>query len=101
MSAYCAKAGIEATVIMPKHTADTLKEECRLYGAQLIQIDGLIDACGKKARELAAATGAFDMSTMKEPYRLEGKKPWGMKLPNNLIGNCPTSLFIRQEVELD
>ncbi|TMO90874.1 threonine synthase, partial [Pseudoalteromonas sp. S3178] len=74
MSAYCAKAGIEATVIMPKHTAETLKEECRLYGADLILIDGLIDACGKKAREIAATTGAFDMSTMKEPYRLEGKK---------------------------
>lgn len=80
MSAYCAKAGIEATVIMPKHTAETLKEECKLYGANLIQIDGLIDACGKKAREIAAATGAFDMSTMKEPYRLEGKKTLGYEI---------------------
>jgi len=80
MSAYCAKAGIEATVIMPKHTAETLKEECRLYGADLILIDGLIDACGKKAREIAATTGAFDMSTMKEPYRLEGKKTLGYEI---------------------
>ncbi|WP_439505570.1 threonine synthase [Sediminibacterium sp.] len=80
MSAYCAKAGIEATVVMPKHTADTLKEECRLYGANLIQMDGLIDTCGKKAREIAASTGAFDMSTMKEPYRLEGKKTLGYEI---------------------
>lgn len=89
MSAYCAKAGIEATVIMPKHTADTLKEECRLYGAQLIQINGLIDACGKKARKLAAATGAFDMSTMKEPYRLEGKKTLGYEIAEQFNWELP------------
>ena len=89
MSAYCAKAGIEATVIMPKHTADTLKEECRLYGAQLIQIDGLIDACGKKARELAASTGTFDMSTMKEPYRLEGKKTLGYEIAEQFNWELP------------
>lgn len=89
MSAYCAKAGIEATVIMPKHTADTLKEECRLYGANLIQIDGLIDACGKKAREIAASTGAFDMSTMKEPYRLEGKKTLGYEIAEQFNWELP------------
>ena len=89
MSAYCAKAGIEATVIMPKHTADTLKEECRLYGANLIQIDGLIDACGKKAREIAASTGAFDMSTMKEPYRLEGKKTLGYEIAEQFNWDLP------------
>jgi threonine synthase len=89
MSAYCAKAGIEATVIMPKHTADTLKEECRLYGANLILIDGLIDACGKKAREIAASTGAFDMSTMKEPYRLEGKKTLGYEIAEQFNWELP------------
>ncbi|OYZ03028.1 MAG: threonine synthase [Sphingobacteriia bacterium 28-36-52] len=89
MSAYCAKAGIEATVIMPKHTADTLKEECRLYGADLIQMDGLIDACGKKAREIAASTGAFDMSTMKEPYRLEGKKTLGYEIAEQFNWEIP------------
>ncbi|MEN9599396.1 MAG: hypothetical protein RL596_1715 [Bacteroidota bacterium] len=80
MSAYCAKAGIEATVVMPTHTAAILKEECSIYGANLILIDGLIDACGKKAREITATTGAFDMSTMKEPYRLEGKKTLGYEI---------------------
>lgn len=89
MSAYCAKAGIEATVVMPKHTADTLKEECRLYGANLIQIDGLIDVCGKKARELSASTGAFDMSTMKEPYRLEGKKTLGYEIAEQFNWELP------------
>lgn len=80
LSAYCAKAEIEATVIMPRHTAETLKEECRMYGANLILLDGLIDACGKMARSIAAETGAFDMSTMKEPYRLEGKKTLGYEI---------------------
>ncbi len=89
MSAYCAKAGIEATVVMPKHTADTLKEECRLYGANLIQMDGLIDLCGKKAREIAASTGAFDMSTMKEPYRLEGKKTLGYEIAEQFNWELP------------
>jgi len=83
LSAYAAKANIKATVIMPKHTSNTLKDECKLYGAELIEVDGLIDACGKLAKTIAAQTGAFDMSTMKEPYRIEGKKTLDMKLQNN------------------
>lgn len=89
LSAYCAKADIEATVIMPKHTADTLKEECRLHGANLILINGLIDACGKLARSIAAETGAFDMSTMKEPYRLEGKKMLGYEIAEQFNWSLP------------
>lgn len=89
LSAYCAKAEIEATVIMPRHTADTLKEECRLYGAKLILLDGLIDACGKMARSIAAETGAFDMSTMKEPYRLEGKKTLGYEIAEQFNWSLP------------
>lgn len=89
LSAYAAKAGIRATVVMPSHTASTLKEECRLYGAELILVDGLIDACGKKARQLAAETGAFDMSTMKEPYRLEGKKTLGFEIAEQLNWQLP------------
>lgn len=89
LSAYAAKAGIKATVIMPAHTAKTLKEECRLYGAKLMLVDGLIDACGKKARQLAVETGAFDMSTMKEPYRLEGKKTIGFEIAEQLNWQLP------------
>jgi threonine synthase len=80
LSAYCAKGNLKATVIMPTHTAETLKEECRLYGANLILVDGLIDSCGKLARQIAKETGAFDISTMKEPYRLEGKKTMGYEI---------------------
>lgn len=89
LSAYCAKADIEATVIMPRHTADTLKEECRIHGANLILLDGLIDACGKMAKSIAAETGAFDMSTMKEPYRLEGKKTLGYEIAEQFNWTLP------------
>ncbi len=84
MSAYAAKAGIKATVIMPKHTPSAIKDACSLYGAELILLDGLIDACGKKATQLAAETGAFNMSTMKEPYRLDGKKTLGFEIAEQL-----------------
>ena len=89
LSAYAAKANIKATVVMPRHTAPTLQEECRLYGAELILVNGLIDACGKKVRELAAETGGFDMSTMKEPYRLEGKKTLGYEIAEQLNWQLP------------
>jgi threonine synthase len=89
LSAYAAKAGIKATIVMPNHTPETLKEECRLYGSELVLVDGLIDACGKKAKQLATATGAFDMSTMKEPYRLEGKKTLGYEIAEQLNWQLP------------
>ena len=89
LSAYAAKADIEATVIMPRHTSETLKEECRLYGAELILLDGLIDACGKKAGQLKQEKGYFDMSTLKEPYRLEGKKTLGYEIAEQLNWQLP------------
>lgn len=89
LSAYAAKANIKATIVMPAHTPETLKEECRYYGAELIVTEGLIDACGKKAKELSATTGAFDMSTLKEPYRLEGKKTLGYEIAEQLHWHLP------------
>lgn len=89
MSAYCAKAGIKATVIMPRHTPATLQEECRQYNAELILTDGLIDTCGKLARQLVQQTGGFDMSTLKEPYRLEGKKTMGYEIAEQLHWRLP------------
>jgi threonine synthase len=80
LSAYAAKANMQATVVMPRHSAETLKEECRLYGATLILVDGLIDACGRKVAALKEQNHAFDISTMKEPYRLEGKKTIGYEI---------------------
>ncbi|QJB31311.1 threonine synthase [Chitinophaga oryzae] len=89
LSAYCAKAGMKATVIMPRHTPATLQEECRLYGAELLLTDGLIDSCGRRARQLVQETGGLDMSTLKEPYRLEGKKTMGYEIAEQLHWQLP------------
>jgi threonine synthase len=89
LSAYCAKAGMKATVIMPEHTASLLKEECKAYGAEVITIKGLINDCGVLAKEISAKTGAFDMSTLKEPYRLEGKKTMGYEIAEQLLWEVP------------
>jgi threonine synthase len=89
LSAYCAKAGIKATVIMPRHTPLTLQTECRMYGAELILVDGLISDCGKRAQQLVVQTGGFDMSTLKEPYRLEGKKTMGYEIAEQLHWQLP------------
>lgn len=89
LAAYCAKADIGATVIMPRHTSDTLKEECRLFGAELILLDGLINTCGKLAKQLSLDKGYFDISTMKEPYRLEGKKTIGFEIAEQCNWHLP------------
>ena len=83
MATYCAKAEIECTVVMPQHTPEAFKEQCRQYGAELILIKGLINDCAKKVEELKSRRNYFDVSTMKEPYRLEGKRQWVLKLLNN------------------
>ncbi len=89
LSAYCAKAGIKATVIMPAHTPSTLKEECNMFGAELILVNGLLDDCAKLAKQLVEKSGGFDMSTLKEPYRLEGKKTIGYEIAEQLNWRLP------------
>ncbi len=94
MSAYCAKTGIEATVVMPAFTPHLFKEECRNFGANLIEIDGLIDACGKKVKEMREKDpDLFDMSTMKEPYRLEGKKTMGFEIAEQFDWQLPDAII--------
>jgi threonine synthase len=80
MAAYCARAGLSATVVMPRHTPDAFKEECYWYGADVQLVDGLINDCAARVRELNAAGHLLDVSTLKEPYRLEGKKTMGYEL---------------------
>ena len=93
LAAYCAKAGIEATIIMPKHTPKVFKDECILYGAALILVDGLINDCGSKAKELNKNGDYFDMSTLKEPYRLEGKKIMGYEIAESFNWDLPDYIF--------
>jgi threonine synthase len=89
MAAYCAKAGIECTVVMPTHTPEIFKEECILYGAELVLVDGLINDCAKKVAEINKDNEYFDMSTLKEPYRLEGKKTMGYEIAEQLNWQLP------------
>ena len=89
LSAYCAKAGIEATVIMPKHTPLIFQQECTLYGAQVILVEGLISDCGRLAKTMQQEQDIFDMSTLKEPYRLEGKKTLGYEIAEQYNWQLP------------
>lgn len=89
MAAYCAAAGMEATVVMPRHTPSVFKEECELYGAELQLVDGLISDCAKKVASLNQTQSYFDVSTLKEPYRLEGKKTMGYEIAEQLNWKLP------------
>ncbi len=89
LSAYCAKAGLEAIVVMPDHTPEIFKNECRMYGAQVILEKGLISACARKVREINKDNEYFDISTLKEPYRLEGKKTMGYEIAEQLDWKLP------------
>lgn len=89
LAAYCAKASIECTVVMPQKTPDIFKQECILYGAELLLVDGLINDCGTKVQELKSKKEYFDISTMKEPYRLEGKKTMGYEIAEQLNWQLP------------
>jgi len=89
LAAYCAKAGIACTVVMPRHTPAIFKQECELYGADLILVDGLINDCAKKVAELKQSGDYYDVSTLKEPYRLEGKKTMGYEIAEQLNWQLP------------
>jgi threonine synthase len=80
MAAYAARAGLRAFVFMPKDTPFANLEESRIVGAEVELVDGLISDAAKRAGEKARSEGWFDVSTFKEPYRLEGKKVMGYEL---------------------
>lgn len=84
MAAYAARAGLEAHIFMPADTPEANVVECRETGAYVTLIDGLITDCGKIVAERKAEKGWFDVSTLKEPYRLEGKKTMGYELAEQL-----------------
>jgi threonine synthase len=89
LAAYCASAGMQATVVMPRHTPVSFKNECELYGARLILVDGLISDCAKTVQKLKTTDNYFDLSTMKEPYRLEGKKTMGYEIAEQFDWELP------------
>ncbi len=79
-AAYCAAAGLTLHVAMPVDTPLPIKAECRAYGAEVTEVDGLISDAGRLIGERAARHGWFDASTMREPYRVEGKKTMGLEI---------------------
>ena len=74
LAAYAAKAGMEAAVFMPEGTPGANRLECALHGAQVTMVPGSIKDCGRVMRERLHGENWFDMSTLREPYRVEGKK---------------------------
>ena len=80
LAAYAARAGLEAHIFMPRDTPRANIIECREVGANVVLIDGLITDCGAEIARRKIADGWFDMSTLKEPYRVEGKKTLGYEL---------------------
>jgi threonine synthase len=89
MSAYAALAGLEAHVFMPADVPKPFINECRVLGAAVTLIDGLITDCGKAAREGVEKFGRFDVSTLKEPYRIEGKKTMGYEVAEQMGWRLP------------
>ena len=89
MAAYAARVGMEAFVFMPADTPIVNQHEAAYYGARAYLVDGLITDCGAVVREGTAEMGWFDMSTLKEPYRIEGKKTMGLELAEQFDWSLP------------
>jgi threonine synthase len=92
-AAYAARAGIECFIFMPHDTPVVNQFEAHLYGAKAFRVNGLINDCGKIVKEGAERMGWFDLSTLKEPYRLEGKKTMGLELAEQLGWSLPDTIF--------
>jgi threonine synthase len=93
LSAYGARAGVPVRVYMPKDTPPIIIAECRMLGAEVVLVDGFITDCGVKARAFAAETGYFDVSTLREPYRVEGKKTMGYEIAEQLGWRLPDAII--------
>jgi threonine synthase len=92
-AAYAARAGIECFVFMPHDTPVVNQFEAQLYGARAFRVNGLINDCGKIVKDGAERMGWFDLSTLKEPYRIEGKKTMGLELAEQFGWSLPNTIF--------
>jgi threonine synthase len=93
LAAYCAAAGIEAHIFMPKDVPLANLVECKAYGAHVTLVDGLISDCARMVNERKQAEGWFDISTLKEPFRVEGKKTMGYEVAEQLNWELPEAIF--------
>ncbi|MCB1020950.1 MAG: threonine synthase [Acidobacteria bacterium] len=93
LSAYAARGGLEAHIFMPRDVPRANYIECKACGANVTLVDGLISDCGKIVAERKEAEGWFEVSTLKEPYRIEGKKTMGLELAEQLGWRLPDAIF--------
>jgi threonine synthase len=91
-AAYCARGGMELKVFMPQDVPDANKKECLLTGSEMNLVDGLIGDAGRLAVAVAGEQGLFDLSTLKEPYRAEGKKTMGLEIALQLGWKLPGAI---------
>jgi threonine synthase len=93
LAAYCAAAGIEAHIFMPKDVPAANRVECAAYGAHVTLVDGLISDCARILSERKQQEGWFDISTLKEPFRVEGKKTMGYEVAEQLGWTLPDAII--------
>ncbi len=93
LAAYAARAGVEAHLFMPRDVPRANVIECRGMGAHVTLVDGLISDCARIVAERRDAEGWFEVSTLKEPYRIEGKKTMGLELAEQLGWRVPDAIF--------
>src|SRR5215470_1232698 len=93
LAAYAAAAGIEANIFMPQDVPFANYVEAKMYGANVTLVDGLISDCGRMVAERKEKEGWFDISTLKEPFRIEGKKTMGYELVEQLGWDYPEAVF--------
>jgi threonine synthase len=93
LAAYAAAAGLPAVIVMPADTPGANVMECRAFGARVIKLNGLISDCGKYVAEHKEREGWYDVSTLKEPYRVEGKKTMGYELWEQFGSRLPDVIF--------
>src|SRR5216110_2156706 len=89
LAAYAAAAGLPAVIVMPADTPPANVMECQAFGAKVVKLNGLISDCGKYVTEHKDREGWYDVSTLKEPYRIEGKKTMGYELWEQFGGKLP------------
>ena len=93
LAAYAAAAGIESHIFMPRDVPQANYLECKAYGANVTLVDGLISDCGKIVATRGPEEGWFDVSTLKEPYRIEGKKTMGYEVAEQMDWEIPDAIF--------
>lgn len=93
LAAYAARAGMTAVAYMPKQTPKVFKHECHLYGARLVEVDGSISDCGRLVNEHALLNDWFQVSTLKEPCRLEAKKTVGYEIAEQFDWQLPNVIL--------